>query len=103
RRAARWDGAVPLFASARHGWAPPADELRDLVGYLRAQRGDQRDRPFEVIVGGASPTDRARAHDLLGPLADAGATWWDERRPMDDAIDRLAPVLRRVEEGPPRL
>ena len=39
RRAARWDGAVPLFQNANHGEAPPVDELRDLVGFLRDQGG----------------------------------------------------------------
>lgn len=53
------------------------------------------------VVGGASPSSPAAARDLLGPLADAGATWWDERRPADEGITRLAPVLRRVREGPP--
>jgi hypothetical protein len=41
--------------------------------------------------------------DLLGPLIEAGATWWDERRPIDDKVDRLEPVLRRIEAGPPPL
>ncbi|WP_329454298.1 LLM class flavin-dependent oxidoreductase [Streptomyces sp. NBC_01497] len=106
RRAARWDGAAPLFESARHGHTPPVDEVRDLVGYLRAQRREQgadEDRPFEVVVGGASPADPGRARDLLGPLMDAGATWWDERRVQDDQVYRLDPVLRRVEQGPPRI
>jgi nucleoside-diphosphate-sugar epimerase len=47
----------------------------------------------EVIAGGSL--------DLLGPLIEAGATWWDERRPIDDEINRLEPVLRRIEAGPP--
>ena len=34
---------------------------------------------------------------------EAGATWWDERRPIDDEINRLEPVLRRIEAGPPSL
>ncbi|MEV4253363.1 LLM class flavin-dependent oxidoreductase [Spirillospora sp. NPDC049652] len=106
RRAARFDGAVPLFVSASHGHAPPVHEVRDLVAYVREQREalpEGRDaRPFEIVVGGVSPTDPARAADLLGPLAEAGATWWDERQPMDgDDLDRLAPVLARVEQGPP--
>jgi hypothetical protein len=33
-----------------------------------------------------------------------GATWWDERQlQSSDDIDRLVPVLRRIEQGPPRL
>ena len=53
------------------------------------------------MLGGPSPTDAAGARDLLGPLIEAGATWWDERRPIDDEINRLEPVLRRIEAGPP--
>lgn len=101
RRAAHWDGVVPFFPSATHGEMPPADEVRELATYLDTHRGDQRDRPFEIVIGGATPTDATKAHDQLGPLIDAGATWWDERRPIDDEITQLAPVLRRIENGPP--
>jgi hypothetical protein len=93
---------VPLFESARHGYPPAIDEVRDLVAFLRQQRAD--DRPFEIVVGGASPADRAGARDLIGPMADAGATWWDERQIQGDPdLDRLEPILRRIEQGPPRL
>ncbi|HEX5407036.1 MAG TPA: LLM class flavin-dependent oxidoreductase [Pseudonocardiaceae bacterium] len=103
RRAARWDGVVPLFLSARHGHMPPMEEVRDMVAYLREQRADRADQPFEVVLGGISPTDPAKARDLLGPLADAGVTWWDERRLMDDDLTRADLVLRRIEAGPPAL
>jgi alkanesulfonate monooxygenase SsuD/methylene tetrahydromethanopterin reductase-like flavin-dependent oxidoreductase (luciferase family) len=99
RRAARWDGVFPLFLSARHGNTPPVDELRDLVAYVRGHRDGDSGARFEVVVGGTSPTDTAGLRDLLGPLIEAGATWWDERRPVDE--DRLEPVLRRIEAGPP--
>jgi alkanesulfonate monooxygenase SsuD/methylene tetrahydromethanopterin reductase-like flavin-dependent oxidoreductase (luciferase family) len=52
---------------------------------------------------GASPLDASAARDLLGALVDAGATWWDERKPIDEEITRLEPVLRRIEAGPPAL
>jgi alkanesulfonate monooxygenase SsuD/methylene tetrahydromethanopterin reductase-like flavin-dependent oxidoreductase (luciferase family) len=101
RRAARWDGAVPLFLSANHGVAPPVDELRDLVAYLRALRGD-RPGPYDVIVGGIS--DPKHARELIEPLAEAGATWWDERQLITgEDFYRLDPVLRRIEQGPPTL
>jgi alkanesulfonate monooxygenase SsuD/methylene tetrahydromethanopterin reductase-like flavin-dependent oxidoreductase (luciferase family) len=103
RRAARWDGAVPLFESARHGHVPPVDEVRDLVEYVRAHRDGEAERPFELVLGGVSPPDPAGARDLLGPLIETGATWWDERRPMDEDISRLDLVLRRLEAGPPEI
>jgi alkanesulfonate monooxygenase SsuD/methylene tetrahydromethanopterin reductase-like flavin-dependent oxidoreductase (luciferase family) len=114
RRAARWDGAVPLFNSAQHGHAPDVDEVRDLVAYVRTHRARYRDSlpdeqrddidsaPFEMVLGGASPAGTAQAHDLIGPLIDAGATWWDERQlQTSDTLDKLAPILHRVEQGPP--
>lgn len=100
RRAARWDGVVPLFTDARHGDPPPAGQVADLVTYLGRHRG-VRAGPFDVVVGGVSPADPAAAADLLGPFAEAGATWWDERQARDDLVDRAEPVLRRIEQGPP--
>ncbi|MEV0413370.1 hypothetical protein AB0I68_21845 [Streptomyces sp. NPDC050448] len=77
--------------------------LSDLVAYIGKHRGSPAATSFEVVVGGVSPAHPAAARDLLGPLADAGATWWDERRPFGDGLDRLAPVLHRLEQGPPAL
>jgi alkanesulfonate monooxygenase SsuD/methylene tetrahydromethanopterin reductase-like flavin-dependent oxidoreductase (luciferase family) len=103
RRAAKWDGAVPLFESARHGQAPSPDEVRELVGYIGEQRGDRAEEPFEIVVGGASEPG-SDAADLLGPLREAGATWWDERQMQTNPDHyRAEAVLRRVEAGPPAL
>jgi alkanesulfonate monooxygenase SsuD/methylene tetrahydromethanopterin reductase-like flavin-dependent oxidoreductase (luciferase family) len=103
RRAARWDGVAPLFRSATHGDPPPLDDLRDLLEYIERHRDGDR-RPFDVVVGGASPLDAARARDVVAPLAEAGVTWWDERQHLSsDDVDRLAPTLRRIEAGPPNV
>ncbi|MFE9030683.1 LLM class flavin-dependent oxidoreductase [Streptomyces iakyrus] len=104
RRAARWDGAVPLFETARHGHVPDVAEVRELAGYLREHRRAGCERPFELVLGGATPPDAAKAADVIGPLRDAGATWWDERQVQTGPdLDRLAPVLHRIEAGPPDL
>jgi alkanesulfonate monooxygenase SsuD/methylene tetrahydromethanopterin reductase-like flavin-dependent oxidoreductase (luciferase family) len=101
RRAARWDGVVPLFESARHGVAPPVDEVRELVAYVDSHRED-RARPFDVVLGGRTPGDPAEAAAVIEPLAAAGATWWDERQlQTGEDLDRLTPVLRRIEAGVP--
>jgi hypothetical protein len=77
-------------------------ELRELVAFLREQRGDRRDDPFEIVVGGVSPADPAAARDLIQPLVDAGATWWDERQLQGTPeLWQLGPILRRIEQGPP--
>jgi hypothetical protein len=82
---------------------PPVDQVRDLVAYIHRHRGQElHDRPFEIVLGGASPGGPAKARDILEPLVDAGATWWDERQHQgSDEIDRLAPPLRRIEQGTP--
>jgi alkanesulfonate monooxygenase SsuD/methylene tetrahydromethanopterin reductase-like flavin-dependent oxidoreductase (luciferase family) len=60
RRAARWDGAVPLFDAAQHGHVPPVELVREVVTYLRQQRAGQGDGAFEIVLGGATPGDPAR-------------------------------------------
>ncbi|MET9880627.1 LLM class flavin-dependent oxidoreductase [Actinacidiphila glaucinigra] len=102
RRAARWDGAVPLFETARHGHVPELQEVQELVSYVRKHRTAAVERPFEFVLGGATSPDPAKARDVIGPLHDAGVTWWDERQVQSDpGLDRLLPVLRRIEAGPP--
>jgi hypothetical protein len=39
---------------------------------------------------------------VIAPLAEAGATWWDERQlQTSEDLWRLTPVLRRTDQGPP--
>jgi hypothetical protein len=92
-----------MFVEARHGHPPPVDQVRDLVAFVHRHRSDElRDRPFEIVLGGVSRSDAAKARDLVGPLVEAGATWWDERQlQQSDEIDQLAPVLSRIDKGPP--
>jgi alkanesulfonate monooxygenase SsuD/methylene tetrahydromethanopterin reductase-like flavin-dependent oxidoreductase (luciferase family) len=104
RRAARFDGAVPLFMTARHGHIPPSDQVRDLVAYVRQHREQPDGRPFEIVLGGKTPDDPQQARAIIEPLAELGATWWDERQLQTDRdLYRLAPVLRRISAGPPAL
>jgi hypothetical protein len=104
RRAARWDGAIPAMAGMESARPPEVGEVRDLVLFLRGCRADNglADRPFDIVVGGMSPAGPA-GRDLVGPLADLGITGWDERIPWDDGLERAEPMLRRIEQGPPRI
>jgi alkanesulfonate monooxygenase SsuD/methylene tetrahydromethanopterin reductase-like flavin-dependent oxidoreductase (luciferase family) len=102
RRAARWDGVAPLFRSATHGEPPPLDELRELIAYVRKHGADRHGEQFDVVVGGMSPSDPAAASELIASFAQEGVTWWDERQLLTSPdVDRLAPTLRRIEQGPP--
>jgi alkanesulfonate monooxygenase SsuD/methylene tetrahydromethanopterin reductase-like flavin-dependent oxidoreductase (luciferase family) len=104
RRAARWDGAIPVMAGMETGRVPDVSEVRDLVRFLRGCRAENglADRPFDIVIGGLSPAGPA-GRDRAGPLADLGVTWWDEGMPWDDDLERTEPVLRRIEQGPPRI
>ncbi len=104
RRAARFDGAVPLFLTALHGHIPPVEQVRDLVAYVRQHREDHEERQFDFVLGGRTPGDPQQAGAVIAPLVDAGATWWDERQlETSDDVHRLTPVLDRINAGPPAL
>jgi alkanesulfonate monooxygenase SsuD/methylene tetrahydromethanopterin reductase-like flavin-dependent oxidoreductase (luciferase family) len=104
RRAARWDGAMPILAS-RDGGLPPVPDAA-MVGEMdaflrdcRAQAGLEGE-PFDLVVSGMSPGDPAAAAELTGPLAQAGATWWAESR--WDNLESADVMFRRADQGPPR-
>ncbi len=103
RRAARWDGAVPLLPPGDGGEPrqPDAATVREIHQFLtdcRAEAGLAAG-PFDVMMSGTSPAESAAAGDLTGALGQAGATWWAECR-WDD-LERAAPMIRRVDQGPP--
>jgi hypothetical protein len=89
------------FATGR---TPDVSEARDMVRFLRTCRAENglADRPFDIALGGTSPAGDA-GRDLTGPLADLGVTWWVERMPWGDDLGRTGPVLRRIDQGPPRI
>jgi len=103
RRAARWDGAVPLLlpGHGRKPLQPDAATVRQIHRFLGQQRAQAglAGEPFDLVMSGPSPADPAAAADLVGPLAEAGATWWAEC--LWDDLERVEPMLRRVEQGPP--
>jgi alkanesulfonate monooxygenase SsuD/methylene tetrahydromethanopterin reductase-like flavin-dependent oxidoreductase (luciferase family) len=103
RRAANWDGSVLHAGTA---WQQPPDPvvIAEMRAFLRARRREsgRENEPFELVAGGSTPGDRGKARDILGPLADAGATWWDERFPFDQ-LAKADAVRARIEQGPPRL
>jgi alkanesulfonate monooxygenase SsuD/methylene tetrahydromethanopterin reductase-like flavin-dependent oxidoreductase (luciferase family) len=105
RRAARWDGAVPLLlpGHGRRPLQPDAATVRDIHRFLTRERdrAGLAGEPFDLVMSGTSPAAGAAAADLTGPLAEAGATWWAEC--IWDDLERAEPMLRRVEQGPPPL
>ena len=103
RRAARWDGSVLHAGTA---WDQPPDPavIAQMGAFFQARRREsgREHEPFHLVAGGSTPSDPDKARDILGPLADAGATWWDERFPFDQLAKATA-VRARIEQGPPRI
>jgi len=105
RRAARWDGAIPLLLPdrGREPLQPDAATVRQIHGFLTSQRAKAGlgGEPFDLVMSGTSPAPPAAAADLVGSLAEAGATWWAEC--IWDDLERAEPMVRRVDQGPPLL
>jgi alkanesulfonate monooxygenase SsuD/methylene tetrahydromethanopterin reductase-like flavin-dependent oxidoreductase (luciferase family) len=100
RRAARWDGVVPLaLGPDGRSWAPSADLVTTVLAEVGAHRTGSD--PFDVVITGLTPADDpGRAEEVVEPIAAAGATWWLEGfRPQPGDYDA---ALRRIEAGPPR-
>ena len=103
RRAARWDGATPILLAGREPRPPDAATVREIHGFLAGERAAAglSGEPFDLVIYGMSPAAPAAATDLVGPLAEAGATWWAEC--VWDDLERAEPMARRVDRGPPPL
>lgn len=80
RRAARWDGVVPLLVGASPLEIEPMTPaaLAEIVAYVRRHRTNP-DAPFDVTASGATPgDDPAEGARIASSFAAAGATWWIE-------------------------
>jgi hypothetical protein len=98
RRAARWDGVIPLYAEGASFKMITPDVLREIVGYVAAHRDG--DGPFDVVIGGPLPEDPGRAAEIVAPYAEAGLTWWQVGVP--GLLTPLDEARARIRRGPPR-
>jgi alkanesulfonate monooxygenase SsuD/methylene tetrahydromethanopterin reductase-like flavin-dependent oxidoreductase (luciferase family) len=98
RRAAKWDGVIPLN---KHGiWMKPSD-LQELLTYIRSHRTARKQ--FDAVIIGARVMlgqTSAEIRQSLKQLEDAGATWWLQALYMErNSIEALRAAIR---QGPPR-
>ena len=96
RRAARWDGVVPMKVDLSTGELQllETDDIEKIVAYVRRHRKGQE--PFDVVVGGLTPLDDpARARDIVSTYEAAGVTWLLSFEPDPEAL------IARVRQGPP--
>ncbi|MDB5108650.1 MAG: Luciferase-like, subgroup [Candidatus Binatus sp.] len=97
RRAARFDGVVPVSGDIEKALTP--DQFRELIAYVRAHRSTSA--PFDVVVSGDTfAIDREQDRAIVAPYQEAGATWWFESPlPWKTPLDR---VRARIRKGPPK-
>jgi hypothetical protein len=96
RRAARWDGLIPL---KKGGWITPSD-LEEILSYVYEQR--TAETPLEVAIIGTRKSlgyGAAKGSKRLFQLEEQGATWWLQSL----FIERNSTEKLRIQikEGPP--
>jgi alkanesulfonate monooxygenase SsuD/methylene tetrahydromethanopterin reductase-like flavin-dependent oxidoreductase (luciferase family) len=98
RRAAKWDGVLPLHLG--HPIRPEPKHLRDILTHIKEHRTSTA--PFDVaIIGWNTGKDRAKNLKKIGPYAEEGLTWWLES--LYTKRDSAKEMRARIRMGPPRI
>jgi len=98
RRAARYDGVVPMSANIEKDLS--VDDVLAIARFIKEHRKDTD--AFDIVHAGdtAGKSKRAAA-DIVAPFIEAGATWWNEAPlPWKTTLDD---VRARIDAGPPRI
>ena len=97
RRAARWDGLIPIVAPEE---LPKPSDICQIVGYLKKLRPTMEG--FEVVaINGTAGVSKEADSQKVSQFAEAGVTWWLESLyTMRDSPERM---LARIRRGPPKV
>jgi alkanesulfonate monooxygenase SsuD/methylene tetrahydromethanopterin reductase-like flavin-dependent oxidoreductase (luciferase family) len=93
RRAARYDGVIPVTGDIRSVLSP--EQLGELVAYVARNREGGNVEGFEVVYSANTPAESGdQAREIMAAYATAGATWWLEsmlpwQRSPQHARDRI--------------
>ena len=98
RRAARWDGVIPLKQSGDNLLTPQdVVEVRDFIQQERTS-----EEPFDIaIISWTDPSDPKAAAEKVAAYAEAGTTWWLESLYMQQ--NAMSEMRSRIRLGPPRI
>ena len=95
RRAARWDGVIPLRSP---GKLPSPTDVGEIVAFITKTRKTKG--PFDVAnIGWTTGKNRRRDKEKVEPLREAGATWWLES--LYTKQDSPRKIRARIKQGPP--
>jgi len=98
RRAARWDGVMPIHTGYGLGETMPPAELRAVVAYTQEHRTAAG--PFDVALEGRTDGSAAdRGGQLVASYVPAGLTWWIEA--LGWWRGTTADAMNRIRQGPP--
>ncbi len=107
RRAARWDGVVPLAEGKGFGEYLTTADVRAVVTYTQQHRTSQT--PLDMVIAGhTAGHDRTLDAQIVEEYRAAGATWWlEDVSPWPFGWSWQGPwpaetMRRRVQAGPPR-
>jgi alkanesulfonate monooxygenase SsuD/methylene tetrahydromethanopterin reductase-like flavin-dependent oxidoreductase (luciferase family) len=73
RRAARWDGVLPMGEGLSYDQMMSPDQVRQIAATVRGHR--ESSEPFDLAHWGVTPK---HGGDIMDDYADAGVTWWLE-------------------------
>ena len=98
RRAARWDGVIPLKQSGDNLLTP--QDVLEVRDFIRRERTGNE--PFDIaIINWTDPSDPVAAAAKVAAYAEAGMTWWLESLYMQQ--NSLAGLRQRIRLGPPKM
>jgi alkanesulfonate monooxygenase SsuD/methylene tetrahydromethanopterin reductase-like flavin-dependent oxidoreductase (luciferase family) len=98
KRAARWDGVLPLrLGPTVH---PKPEDLREIASYIQEHRTAKGG--FDVaIIGWGTGKDRKKDAQKIAPYIEAGMNWWLES--LYTYQDSVSQMRRRIRMGPPKV
>lgn len=96
RRAARWDGVIPL----KHGGPLKPNDVRDMLAYINEHRSSTT--AFDIVKVSSTPgDDTMKGGKMVTPFAEVGVTWWLES--LYAQRNSFEEMCLRIRQGPPRL
>jgi len=95
RRAAKWDGVVPIAKDQMSGGKVGPSDLAEMMQLISGEA--RQDPNFDIVIIGMTPDTGDTS--AIAAYAEAGATWWVEASaPWGRTITDMKEQIRR---GPP--
>jgi alkanesulfonate monooxygenase SsuD/methylene tetrahydromethanopterin reductase-like flavin-dependent oxidoreductase (luciferase family) len=96
RRAAKWDGVVPMKEDLDQ---ITPQEILEIRSYIQQHRTSSNH--FDVAIGGQTPIDdQEEAVEIVSPYIRVGLTWWLED--INGLRGSLREMNEKIKQGPPK-